>query len=203
MFLFTQNKSTKGGNGLMHQFKNWFKNNKFLAPFSLLLVLMVIPTAITLGKYAADKQVGSFSLEVLSPATLLPGNSFKVALGADTNQLIFGRTKDYQNEIEGLDGTPVDVDQQGLIQLYKKGTTAYILSNRKIFANPDSSNMFRGNFLETLDCSNFDVSQVTDMSGMFSGNSNPDFTSLDLSSWDVGNVTTMQDMFQGLSLIHI
>ena len=47
--------------------------------------------------------------------------------------------------------------------------------------------------LTTLDLSNFDTGNVTNMCSMFNGCSN--LTILDLSNFDIGNVTNMDYMF--------
>ena len=54
----------------------------------------------------------------------------------------------------------------------------------------DMSSMFSGSPFNQ-DISSWDVSNVTDMSGMFGGSS----FNQDISSWDVSNVTDMSDMF--------
>ena len=105
--------------------------------------------------------------------------------------------------------------------------TAYINSDGKIVANPNSSLLF-GNFyslseienlkyldtskvtnmdsmfnvcrsLVSLDLSSFDTSKVTNMSGMF-GVSNS-LETLNLSSFDTSNVTDMSYMFNGCNAL--
>ena len=49
--------------------------------------------------------------------------------------------------------------------------------------------------LTSLDVSNWDTSNVTNMAGMFRSCFN--LTSLNLNSWDTSNVTNMAGMFQG------
>ncbi|EAD7633074.1 BspA family leucine-rich repeat surface protein [Listeria monocytogenes] len=56
----------------------------------------------------------------------------------------------------------------------------------------DMSNMFNFNATTSLDVSNFDTSKVTNMYGMFCGNA---ATSLDVSNFDTSNVTNMSNMF--------
>ncbi|EKZ4334397.1 BspA family leucine-rich repeat surface protein [Listeria monocytogenes] len=56
----------------------------------------------------------------------------------------------------------------------------------------DMSNMFEFNATTSLDVSNFDTSKVTNMYGMFCGNA---ATSLDVSNFDTSNVTNMSNMF--------
>ena len=59
--------------------------------------------------------------------------------------------------------------------------------------------MFSGCSLTTLDVSNFDTKNVTNMSGMFSHCST--LTTLDLSNFDTKNVTNMSEMFRGCSAL--
>lgn len=62
----------------------------------------------------------------------------------------------------------------------------------------DMSNMFRFSFYSgLLDLSGFDTSNVTNMENMFTLNSN--LTILDLSNFDISNVTNMSGMFSGCS----
>lgn len=61
-----------------------------------------------------------------------------------------------------------------------------------------TNNMFSGcSSLTSLDLSNFDTSDVVDMSNMFSGCSS--LTNLDLSNFDTSNVVDMFNMFSGVS----
>ena len=83
-------------------------------------------------------------------------------------------------------------------------TAYYYAETEKVYLNTDSSDMFRRwgsellltNILD-IDLSNFDTSQVTDMSYMFYGMSN--LTSLNLSNFDTSNVTKMYAMFSNMS----
>ena len=79
----------------------------------------------------------------------------------------------------------------------------YYTESEKIYLNKNSSKMFdrsddwRGyiKYISNIDLSNFDTSNVTDMSSMFKGMYG--FTSLDVSNFDTSNVTDMSSMFQG------
>ena len=63
-----------------------------------------------------------------------------------------------------------------------------------VILNPDSSDMFYYcSSLTTLDASNWDTSQVTNMSSMLRGCSK--LTTLDVSNWNTGKVTGMNSMF--------
>ena len=80
---------------------------------------------------------------------------------------------------------------------YCNHLTELDLSNFDTSQVTDMSYMFYNSSLTELDLSNFDTSQVTDMSYMFSGCSS--FTSLDLSNFDTSQVTDMSYMFSGCS----
>ncbi|MGN0499179.1 MAG: BspA family leucine-rich repeat surface protein [Acutalibacteraceae bacterium] len=67
----------------------------------------------------------------------------------------------------------------------------------KVYLPADCSGMFRNSKLTSLDLSNFDTSNVTNMSEMFSGCSK--LTSLDLSNFDTSNVVDMTNMFSSCS----
>ncbi|EKZ4335956.1 BspA family leucine-rich repeat surface protein [Listeria monocytogenes] len=76
--------------------------------------------------------------------------------------------------------------------------TSLDLSNFDTSQVTNMTNMFvRSSSLTSLDVSSFDTSQVTRMSGMFAGASS--LTSLDLSSFDTSQVTNMTYMFQEAS----
>ena len=57
-------------------------------------------------------------------------------------EVVFGKTEDYESEIAGIEPINVDVKRTGKIKLYVNGTKAYILSDRKIYANPDCFHSF-------------------------------------------------------------
>ncbi len=85
----------------------------------------------------------------------------------------------------------LDVDQDSKYELY-------IGQEDGVKANPDSSyafNTFRN--VETIDLTYFDISDVTNMSFMFSnsGYNATTFDIVDLSGWDTSKVTRMYGMF--------
>ena len=134
-------------------------------------------------------------------------------------------------EIRFVKGTPnpngVNVAVEGEAKAYIEGNVLTVASEGEIFANKDCSKMFYqfgytygvnsldlSNFdtsqvtdmqemfryctkLISLDVSNFDTSQVTDMYGMF--NSCYKLTSLDVSNFNTSQVTDMQSMFDNCS----
>ena len=83
-------------------------------------------------------------------------------------------------------------------------TAYYYVETEKVYLNADSSEMFFSKYGEQkiknildLDLSNFDTSQVTNMSSMFRGMSN--FTTLNLSNFDTSQVTNMDSMLASVS----
>ena len=73
-------------------------------------------------------------------------------------------------------------------------TAYYYAETEKVYLNNDSRGTFYlADNLTTLDLSNFDTSQVTDMSYMFDDADN--LTTLDLSNFDTSKVTNMDHMF--------
>ena len=83
-------------------------------------------------------------------------------------------------------------------------TAYYYAETEKVHLNTNSRNMFLSGYSEQkiknileLDLSNFDTSQVTDMSNMFYGMSN--LITLNLSNFDTSKVINMGSMFYGMS----
>ena len=75
-------------------------------------------------------------------------------------------------------------------------TAYYYAEPEKVYLNEDSSNMFDSmSKLVSLDLSNFDTSNVTNMEAMFSDMRN--LTSLNLSNFDTSKATDMYGMFSG------
>ena len=83
-------------------------------------------------------------------------------------------------------------------------TAYYYTEPEKVYLNADSSKMFSSEYYEQkirnileLDLSNFDTSQVTNMSSMFTYMYK--ITTLDLSSFNTSKVTDMNHMFENMS----
>ena len=139
---------------------------------------------------------------VPSDCTLISGNEFRQKLNSSVTEIVFGQKTAYQDTVRGRAGKPVDIDGQGLIELYMVpnagGTayTAYVLSRGSICANADSSGMFQKyTRIKTIDFSNFDTGSTTNMREMFSGCTG--LTNLDVSNWNTENVTDLRGMFYG------
>lgn len=62
----------------MSRFVEYFKKNKAPALLSLLVMFLLVPMTVTLGKYVKEQHLGEISLEVKAePAILVPGEEFK------------------------------------------------------------------------------------------------------------------------------
>ena len=91
-----------------------------------------------------------------------------------------------------------DSDYEIKLWLDPSDKTAYYYAEpEKVHLNKDARSMFSGmSNLTTLNISNFDTSQVTDMSYMFMHMSS--LTTLDLSNFNTSKVTNMGNMFYGM-----
>ena len=125
----------------------------------------------------------------------------KIIEVAQWGSLSFGDTEAQFGSCDNLELTAFDSPD-----LSKTGSLKSAFSNCQkmlplgtMFSDWDVSNitnmsgMFSGATNFNQDISGWDVSNVTDMSGMFSGT----LFNQDLSSWDVSNVTDMSGMFVG------
>lgn len=207
----------------MKNFTKKIRSKSIIVLLSLLSVFFVLSVTFTMSKYVIEKQVGNITLDLTSVDTLIPGLQLRNTLGTSVTEVVFGLTKDYENEIAGIEPINVDVQKKGKIKLYVNGTKAYILSDRKIYANPDCWHTFYElTELTSVDFSNFDTGMVTNMRGMFRGCTKlaevknitswntgnvedmeflfrdcPSLTTLDLSGWNTGKVRNMSHMFNG------
>ncbi|MGF1945733.1 BspA family leucine-rich repeat surface protein [Enterococcus gallinarum] len=123
----------------------------------------------------------------------------KVVFPSDSSEMFFGALQDLEI-IEN--GRNIDVsgvtNMSGMFMFdtekYTSSLTELDVSSWDVSNVTDMSNMFSGAYsLANLDVSNWDVSSVTNMSGMFSGAYS--LANLDVSNWDVSSVTDMSSMF--------
>ena len=180
----------------MKSFTKKMKRKSILVLLSLFAVFFLLSVTFTMSKYVIEKPVGNITLNVTGADVLLPGLQVRNALDDSVTEVVFGLTKDYEDEIAGIEPKSVDVNKKGKIKLYAVGTRAYILSDRKIYANPDSHHLFyHRKELTSVDFSNFDAGIVTDMRGMFIG-----CTKLakvkNITSWNTKNVEDMEFLFR-------
>lgn len=180
----------------MKNFTKKIRHKSILVLLSLLPAIFLLSVSLTMSKYVMEKKVGNLTLNVTSVDVLLPGLQIRNALDDSVTKVVFGRTKDYESEIAGIESTNVDVKRTGKIKMYVKETTTYILSDRKIYANPDSYHMFyKREELTSVDFSNFDTGMVMTMRGMF--RECKKLTEIkNITSWNTGNVETMEFLFK-------
>lgn len=180
----------------MKNFTKKFQYKSILALLVLLPVILLLSVTFTMSKYVTEKKVGNLTLNLTSIDVLLRGLELRNTLGTSVTEVVFGKTEDYESEIAGIEPINVDVKRTGKIKLYAKGTKAYILSDRKIYANPDCWHTFYElTELTSVDFSNFDTGMVTTMRGMFRGCTK--LTEVkNISSWDTKNVEDMEFLFR-------
>lgn len=209
----------------MKNFTKKIRRKSIIALLFMFLVTSLLSVAFTMSKYVIEKPVGNLTLNLTSVDTLMPGLQLRNTLGTSVTEVVFGKTDDYESEIVGIEPTNVDLKKTGKIKLYVKGTKAYILSNRKIYANPDSFHtFFELKELTSVDFSNFETGMVTNMRGMFRGCDKlaevknvtswntknvedmeflfrdcPSLTTLDLSGWNTAKVKNLYGTFYGCS----
>lgn len=205
----------------MKNFMNKIRHKSIIVLLSLLSAIFLLAATFTVSKYVIEKRAGTLTLNLTSIDVLLPGKDFRKAMDSRVTEIVFGLTKDYEDEVAGIVPKNVDVNKAGKIKLYTKETRAYILSNRRIYANPDSGYLFHDlSELTSIYFSNFDTGMVTNMIGMFfhcikladvkniaSWNTESvtdmqyafyecsSLTTLDFSSWNTASVTDMTHMF--------
>lgn len=180
----------------MKNFTKKIRSKSIIVLLSLLSVFFVLSVTFTMSKYVIEKQVGNITLNLTSVDTLIPGLQLRNTLGTSVTEVVFGLTKDYENEIAGIEPINVDVQKKGKIKLYVNGTKAYILSDRKIYANPDCWHTFYElTELTSVDFSNFETGMVTNMRGMFRGCTK--LTEVkNITSWNTKNVEDMEFLFR-------
>ena len=143
-------------------------------------------------------------------AILTRGSEFKAklkALGTTTDKIEHFKKSSTApaSAINTVNIDDEDSDYEIKLWLDSTDKTAYYYAeSEKVYLNKDSSRMFTYDWGEEktkniidVDLSNFDTSQVTSMSYMFSGMSK--LTSLNLSNFDTSRVTDMSNMFSGMS----
>ena len=209
----------------MKNFTKKIRHKSIIALLFMFLVTSLLSVAFTMSKYVIEKPVGNLTLNLTSVDTLMPGLQLRNTLGTSVTEVVFGKTDDYESKIVGIEPTNVDLKKTGKIKLYVKGTKAYILSNRKIYAHPNSFHtFFELKELTSVDFSNFETGMVTNMRGMFRGcvklaevknvtswntknvedmeflfRDCPSLTTLDLSGWNTAKVKNLYGTFYGCS----
>lgn len=169
--------------------------------FAVILIFILLVGALV-AKYTTffEKTFGiSFSPSEKS-YVLEDGSSLNEDINEETEHVVFGKIEDYSHVVSSLNGTLVGESEEHKIYLYYDETTktTYILSDKIINFNGDSSDMFAGRAnLLSITYDNIDTMNVTDMSGMYHGCSG--LTELDLTKFSTPKVTDMATMFHGCS----
>jgi len=94
------------------------------------------------------------------------------------------------------------LDYENTIEIWQDGTKFMFLYAGKMYAPDNCSSMFFNcTSLQTLDLSNFDTANVTNMASMFRNCTA--LATLDLSNFNTANVTTMERIFQGCTSLQL
>ena len=149
--------------------------------------------------YLNDRLYNAVYFNEPKSSTLLSGSNFNTILksiGPNATSVVFTNTAIPNDKISSATIASTD-DSEAKAYMYLDGDTIYVSpeeDNTIIYANEDCSYMFIGYNGISLDLSNFNTSNVTDMNSMF--RSCDYLTSLNVSNWNTTNVTNMSQMFQ-------
>lgn len=125
----------------------------------------------------------------------------------DLSHIIVPNEADFEQAGQSTNGLQVGITSDTVQSLVSKNQQQMTIAfsktnNQKVKAiGTNWSNAFSSSNLSKFDGSNLDVSNVTNMSGMFSGTSISDLTSL--ANWNTGNVTDMSWMFGGTKISNL
>ncbi len=150
----------------------------------------------------------TIKIEYINPQVLVTGQEFGDTIFDVTEgwfvEIIFDYASEHTDIIDNYEGVPINVagkylDEGGVCMYYDYvNYYVYILCNDLIYANENSSNMFKNFYdLEMITFNNLDTSMVINMGQMFERCSS--LVSLDLSCFDTSNVTTTTNMFRNCS----
>ena len=148
--------------------------------------------------YLNEKMQTAVYISTPNYAKLMTGYEFNNKLksvGPYATNVVFTNTAIPSNKINSASIISSN-DSAFKVYMYLDGNTVYISpENDNIITQvQDSSRMFYFcDKLTSIDLSNFDASNTTDMGSMFYNCTN--LTSLDLSNFDTSNVTNMNGMF--------
>ena len=139
------------------------------------------------------------TFEIKGYANATHENKFQQAIPNTVTTVVF------TDEAIPADAALIDVDTDGdggvVAWMEGNGTVMKVstqIAGVKVQAAKNSARMFYGKSkIQTIDFTNLDTSQASDMNSMFSGCSG--LTSLDVSSFDTSKVTDMDSMFHGCS----
>ncbi|MBP5312402.1 MAG: BspA family leucine-rich repeat surface protein [Clostridia bacterium] len=160
-------------------------------------------TSVTVSCVGEDAASASITVKVVDKTVLLQGTSFANKIsGLSFSHLVLGWKEDHRAVADANDSLAVSVAASGSAEVYLSGETLYILSDSKMFANPDSAWMFKGNTLSPLKnvlsikLENFDTREVLNMGSMFEECEKVETIEFG-DSFYTANVTRMSNMFSG------
>ena len=122
----------------------------------------------------------------------------KFADNATTSYMFSGtNTSKINIQLSGAKNIPKDVFDTFKNAAKTQKVDKIDLSNASLSSEVTGSGLLSGlSNVKQIDVTNFDISHITDMTNMFSGDTN--LTEIrGLSTWNVGNVTSMKSMFAG------
>ena len=131
-------------------------------------------------------------------AVLAPNWKYAVTTTNITSYVFEENSSTSGEKVGATSLTDTSVLYNDTVNVYTSGSTMYIRSYFKIFAPQNSTSLF-ANLSGTFSFSNFDTSQVINMSLMFYGCSK--LTSLTFNNFNTSNVTNMSYMFSGCSAL--
>jgi len=166
------------------------------------LLMVAVTFLCTFFALAAQKaSIGaSISIVYYSPSYILPtGSNFKNLIPGECTAIIFDHIDTYPSIVSSLDGTGIATTESGRksgVTMYydETNTTTYILADKTMFFNSNSSQMFNSKpSLKIITFNNINTSMATEMTAMFAYSSS--LKTLDLSDFDTKNVKSMSSMF--------
>ena len=144
-----------------------------------------------------DGEVNLYAEWIEFSSTLQTGSSFNTIIkNLNSNATEFKKYNGIPNfdNIDGEEIISLDSSNFPTYAWNDNGTIYWWSEAENVYMNSNSSTAFDGmNYLTNVDVSNFDVSRVENMSGMF-GNCY-ELTNLSIEGWDTSNVTDMSGMF--------
>ncbi len=187
------------------------KKNKKITIILILIILLILLIVLLIIKKIDNNQTANSYILINSETN--PKTEDKFLNGPlkrkEIESIEFLNNKDIPKDSLG-NWDVSKAQNNNIIAWYTKGSKEdlykiYIGSDKKIYANPNSSYLFSSipniNFIKFNN--NFDTSKVTNMSNMFyfTGN-NSEIFELDVKSFDTKNVTDMSDMFNNTGILN-
>lgn len=170
------------------------------------LLIVSLTAGFVLAKYTIEWDSG-FGIHIYPKKEtyiLTTGDNLRLKLNDATEHIVFGEKAAYTAEIAGLEKVHVGYEPSDQIHLYYDDATktAYILADKPIYFNADSSNAFKNmTAVQSITLENINTGDMTSMAGMFEGCSA--LLELDLCLFDTTNVTDMHNAFANCSVLEV